>query len=84
MYIYPDNLKAAPTLFLWRLKDLAAEYFDLRQAFENAHQRVYLRRQTRFGHHGNIARLDTEKDRYKHSRFYKIRDKVFFYRATRI
>lgn len=22
MYIYPDNLKAAPTLFLWRLKDL--------------------------------------------------------------
>ena len=23
MYIYPDNLKAAPTLFLWRLKDLA-------------------------------------------------------------
>ena len=21
--IYPDNLKAAPTLFLWRLKDLA-------------------------------------------------------------
>lgn len=24
MYIYPDNLKAAPTLFLWRLKDLAA------------------------------------------------------------
>lgn len=24
MYIYPDNLKASPTLFLWRLKDLAA------------------------------------------------------------
>ena len=23
MYIYPDNVKAAPTLFLWRLKDLA-------------------------------------------------------------
>lgn len=23
MYIYPANLKAAPTLFLWRLKDLA-------------------------------------------------------------
>ncbi len=23
MYIYPDNLKSAPTLFLWRLKDLA-------------------------------------------------------------
>lgn len=23
MYIYPENLKAAPTLFLWRLKDLA-------------------------------------------------------------
>ena len=23
IYIYPDNLKAAPTLFLWRLKDLA-------------------------------------------------------------
>lgn len=23
MYIYPDNLKAAPMLFLWRLKDLA-------------------------------------------------------------
>lgn len=23
LYIYPDNLKAAPTLFLWRLKDLA-------------------------------------------------------------
>lgn len=23
MYIYPDNLKAVPTLFLWRLKDLA-------------------------------------------------------------
>lgn len=23
MYIYPDNLKAAPTLFLWRVKDLA-------------------------------------------------------------
>ena len=23
MYIYPDNLKAAPTLFLWRLKDPA-------------------------------------------------------------
>ena len=23
MYIYPDNLKAAPALFLWRLKDLA-------------------------------------------------------------
>lgn len=23
MYIYPDNLKAAPVLFLWRLKDLA-------------------------------------------------------------
>ena len=23
MYIYPDNLKAAPTLFLWRLNDLA-------------------------------------------------------------
>lgn len=22
MYIYPDNLKAAPMLFLWRLKDL--------------------------------------------------------------
>ncbi|MCM1062769.1 MAG: hypothetical protein NC452_21210 [Eubacterium sp.] len=22
MYIYPDNLKASPTLFLWRLKDL--------------------------------------------------------------
>lgn len=22
-YIYPDNLKSAPTLFLWRLKDLA-------------------------------------------------------------
>ena len=40
-----------------------AEYFDLRQAFENAHQRVYFCRQVRFGHHGNIARLDTEKDR---------------------
>lgn len=24
MYIYPDNLKASPMLFLWRLKDLAA------------------------------------------------------------
>lgn len=24
MYIYPENLKEAPTLFLWRLKDLAA------------------------------------------------------------
>ena len=24
MYIYPENLKAAPTLFLWRLKNLAA------------------------------------------------------------
>ncbi|MBD5112450.1 MAG: hypothetical protein HDT42_07990 [Ruminococcaceae bacterium] len=23
MYIYPDNLKTAPMLFLWRLKDLA-------------------------------------------------------------
>lgn len=23
MYIYPKNLKAAPMLFLWRLKDLA-------------------------------------------------------------
>ena len=23
MYIYPENLRAAPTLFLWRLKDLA-------------------------------------------------------------
>lgn len=23
MYIYPDNLKAAPMLFLWWLKDLA-------------------------------------------------------------
>lgn len=23
MYIYPDNLKAQPTLFLWRLKDLS-------------------------------------------------------------
>lgn len=23
MYIYPDNPKAAPMLFLWRLKDLA-------------------------------------------------------------
>lgn len=23
MYIYPDNLKASPMLFLWRLKDLA-------------------------------------------------------------
>ena len=23
MYIYPDNLKAAPMLFLWRLKDIA-------------------------------------------------------------
>ena len=23
MYIYPDNLKAAPMLFMWRLKDLA-------------------------------------------------------------
>lgn len=23
MYIYPDNLKASPTLFLWQLKDLA-------------------------------------------------------------
>ena len=23
MYIYPDDLKAAPMLFLWRLKDLA-------------------------------------------------------------
>lgn len=23
MYIYPENLKAAPTLFLWRLRDLA-------------------------------------------------------------
>ena len=23
MYIYPDNLKAPPTLFLWMLKDLA-------------------------------------------------------------
>lgn len=23
MYIYPDNLRAAPMLFLWRLKDLA-------------------------------------------------------------
>ena len=22
-YIYPDNLKSAPMLFLWRLKDLA-------------------------------------------------------------
>ncbi|MCM1299829.1 MAG: hypothetical protein NC203_05435 [Firmicutes bacterium] len=22
MYIYPDNLKASPTLFLWRLRDL--------------------------------------------------------------
>ena len=24
MYIYPDNLKAAPTLWLWRLRDLTA------------------------------------------------------------
>ena len=24
LYIYPDNLKAAPTLGLWRLRDLAA------------------------------------------------------------
>lgn len=24
LYIYPDNLKAAPMLFLWRLKDLTA------------------------------------------------------------
>lgn len=24
MYIYPDNLKAAPTLWLWRLRDVAA------------------------------------------------------------
>ena len=24
MYIYPDNLKAAPTLWLWRLRDIAA------------------------------------------------------------
>lgn len=23
MYIYPDNLKSAPTLWLWRLKDMA-------------------------------------------------------------
>ena len=23
MYIYPENLKAAPTLWLWRLRDLA-------------------------------------------------------------
>ena len=23
MYIYPDNLKAAPTLWLWRLQDMA-------------------------------------------------------------
>lgn len=23
MYIYPDNLKAAPTLWLWRLQDVA-------------------------------------------------------------
>lgn len=23
MYIYPDNLKAAPTLWLWRLRDIA-------------------------------------------------------------
>ena len=23
MYIYPDNLKAAPTLWLWRLRDVA-------------------------------------------------------------
>lgn len=23
MYIYPDNLKTVPMLFLWRLKDLA-------------------------------------------------------------
>lgn len=23
MYIYPDNLKASPMLFLWRLKDIA-------------------------------------------------------------
>jgi len=23
LYIYPDNLKAAPMLFLWRIKDLA-------------------------------------------------------------
>ena len=23
MYIYPDNLKASPMLFLWQLKDLA-------------------------------------------------------------
>ena len=22
MYIYPDNLKSAPTLWLWRLKDM--------------------------------------------------------------
>jgi hypothetical protein len=22
MYIYPENLRSAPTLFLWRLKDL--------------------------------------------------------------
>lgn len=24
MYIYPDDLKAAPTLWLWRLRDLTA------------------------------------------------------------
>ena len=23
LYIYPDNLKSAPTLWLWRLKDMA-------------------------------------------------------------
>ena len=23
LYIYPDNLKAAPTLWLWRLRDIA-------------------------------------------------------------
>jgi len=40
-----------------------AEYSDLRQAFKNIHQRVYFRRQARLGHHRNIARLDTEKDR---------------------
>jgi hypothetical protein len=24
MYIYPENLRSSPTLFLWRLKDLTA------------------------------------------------------------
>ena len=50
-------------LALKALAAVYAEYLDLRQAFQNAHQRVNFCRQTRLGHHRNVARLDTEKDR---------------------